>query len=256
MTIFRASYTFPNICIKIETLIEQKIANQINKLRILYRRAIEKKRYSIKKNCNSVWYGNTYGGFFVNPDLLDEDSIVYSIGVGCDVSFDMEIIKQHNSCVYGFDPTPKSINWVSRNTLPDRFKFSDFGIGKKTGIENFHLPKNPDYVSGSIFQHANVREFDTVKVKMKSFQDITWELGHKKIDILKMDIEGSEYDVIDSILNSDVRIDQILIEFHERFFDDGFQKTMDAIKKIDKKGYKLFGIPESKEELSFILDLE
>ena len=91
---------------------------------------------------------------------------------------------------------------------------------------------------------------------MKSFQDITRKLGHKKVDILKMDIEGSEYDVIDSILDSDVRIDQILIEFHERFFDDGFNKTMDLIKKIEKKGYKLFGISESKEELSFILDLE
>ena len=233
-------------------MIEQKIVNQINKLRILHRKSIEKKRYSIKKNCNSAWYGNTYGGFFVYPDLLDD----YSIGIGCDVSFDMEIIKQHNSRVYGFDPTPKSINWVSRNTLPVQFKFFDFGISKKTGTEVFHLPKNSDYVSGSVFQHANVSKFDTVEVKMKSFQDITRKLGHKKIDILKMDIEGSEYDVIDSILDSDVRIDQILIEFHERFFDDGFQKTMDAIKKIGKKGYKLFGISESKEELSFILDLE
>ena len=233
-------------------MIEQKN----NKLRILYRKSIEKKRYSIKKNCNTAWYGNTYGGFFVNPDLLDEDSIVYSIGVGCDVSFDVEIINQHNSCVYAFDPTPKSINWVSRNRLPVQFKFFDFGISKKTGSEVFHLPKNPNYVSGSVFQHADVSEFDTVEVKMKSFQDITRKLGHKKIDILKMDIEGSEYDVIDSILDSDVRIDQILIEFHERFFDDGFQKTMDAIKKIGKKGYKLFGISESKEELSFILDLE
>ena len=237
-------------------MIEQKIVNQINKLRNLHRKSIEKKRYSIKKNCNSVWYGNTYGGFFVYPDLLDEYSIVYSIGIGCDVSFDMEIIKQHNSRVYGFDPTPKSINWVSRNTLPVQFKFFDFGISKKTGTEVFHLPKNPNYVSGSVFQHANLSEFETVEVRMKSFQDIIWELGHKKIDILKMDIEGSEYDVIDSILKSDVRIDQILIEFHERFFDDGFNKTMDAIKKIEKKGYKLFGISESKEELSFILNLK
>ena len=237
-------------------MVKQKLVNQINKVRSLYRRSIENKRYSIKKKCNSVWYGNAYGGFFVIPDLLDDDSIVYSIGIGCDVSFDIEIMKQHNSRVYGFDPTPKSINWVKRNKLPDRFKFFDFGISKSTGVEIFHLPKNPEYVSGSVFQHTSVSEFDTVEVKMKTFQDIVRELGHQKIDVLKMDIEGSEYDVIDSILNSEVRITQILIEFHERFFDDGFQKTMDAIKKIEKKGYKLFGISESKEELSFVLDLE
>ena len=121
-------------------MIEQKIVNQINKLRILHRKSIEKKRYSIKKNCNSAWYGNTYGGFFVYPDLLDD----YSIGIGCDVSFDMEIIKQHNSRVYGFDPTPKSINWVSRNTLPVQFKFFDFGISKKNRHRGFSLTQESE----------------------------------------------------------------------------------------------------------------
>ena len=38
-----------------------------------------------------------------------------------------------------------------------------------------------------------------------------------RIDILKMDIEGAEYDVIDDIINSPVPIAQVLIEFHHRF---------------------------------------
>jgi len=46
---------------------------------------------------------------------------------------------------------------------------------------------------------------------MKTFDDITRELGHNHIDVLKMDIEGSEYDVIGTILASPVTIDQILV---------------------------------------------
>ena len=40
---------------------------------------------------------------------------------------------------------------------------------------------------------------------------------HKKIAFLKMDIEGSEYDVLENIVKSNLFIGQILIEFHDRF---------------------------------------
>ena len=38
---------------------------------------------------------------------------------------------------------------------------------------------------------------------MKSLADIANELGHSHIDVLKMDIEGSEYEVIENILESE-----------------------------------------------------
>jgi hypothetical protein len=79
------------------------------------------------------------------------------------------------------------------------------------------------------------------------------ELGHQYIDVLKMDIEGSEYDVIASILNSNIKVGQLLVEFHHRFFNDGFQRNKSAIKLLQSKGYVLFAISESGEELSFIL---
>lgn len=70
--------------------------------------------------------------------------------------------------------------------------------------------------------------------------------------MLKMDIEGSEYDVIESILNLDIKIGQIQIEFHDRFFADGERKTKNAVKELEKSGYKVFAVSKSKEEVSFI----
>ena len=43
------------------------------------------------------------------------------------------------------------------------------------------------------------------------------DLHHQQIDLLKLDIEGSEYRVLDEILESQ-------IEFHDRFYDDGSKK--------------------------------
>lgn len=87
---------------------------------------------------------------------------------------------------------------------------------------------------------------------MKCLTDVVKELGHKKIDILKIDIEGSEYKVLDSILSAPVEIDQILIEIHERFFSDGKEKTKTLINTLNSYGYKLFGVSRGMEELSFI----
>lgn len=47
----------------------------------------------VQTRCKKIWYGNGYGGFYVNPDLLNSSSIVYSIGIGEDISFDLDVIK-------------------------------------------------------------------------------------------------------------------------------------------------------------------
>lgn len=65
--------------------------------------------------------------------------------------------------VYGFDPTPKSIKWVKENVDNDRFIFYPCGIGAFDGKAEFHFPKNPNYVSGTIVKTENVSE-DSIEV--------------------------------------------------------------------------------------------
>ena len=201
-----------------------------------------------------TWYGNAYGGFFIAPESLNDKSVVYSFGIGEDISFDKAIILNHNCSVFGFDPTPKSINWIKdqQKTLPSRFTFLEYGIGDKSGFVNFYLPKNRQHVSGSLINQANVDEQQSISVEMKSLTDIASQLGHKKIDVLKMDIEGAEYRVLESVLKSDIPINQILVEFHERFFEDGKLRTINSINKMRDHGYEIFGISDSFDEVSFI----
>ena len=203
---------------------------------------------------NKKWYGNKYGGFFVSPDSLNDKSVVYSFGIGEDISFDEAMIQNHNCSVFGFDPTPKSINWVKdrHDRLPSKFSFFGYGISDKSGFVDFYLPKNSQHVSGSFINQANVDEKQAIKVEMKSLNDIALQLGHKKIDVLKMDIEGAEYQVLESVLKSGLQMDQILIEFHERFFPDGKMRTISIKNMLKDHGYEIFGISDSFDEISFI----
>ena len=202
--------------------------------------------------CKHVWYGSKYGGFYIYPEILNENSIIYSFGIGKDISFDKTIIENHDCHVFGFDPTPKSINWTKKQNLPEKFKFFEFGVSDKSEFVDFYLPKNSKDVSGSIIFKNNFTVKEKISVKMKSIKDIMKELGHTYIDVLKMDIEGAEYDVIENILNNKIPITQILIEFHDRFIDNFKLKTYQAIKKLNSKGYAIFAISDSFKEISFI----
>ncbi len=203
-------------------------------------------------NCNFKWFGNEYGGFYLNPDLINENSIVYSIGIGEDVSFDLDVINQFNCNVFGFDPTPKSISWVKSQSLNKLFVFNEYGISKKSGLIKFYLPQNKNHVSGSSRKNSNLDDDELIEVPMKSFIDIVNSYNHAKVDVLKIDIEGSEYDVLIDILKSGIEVKQILIEFHHRMFKNGARLTKDSINLLNDFGFKLFAFSDSHEELSFI----
>ena len=49
-----------------------------------------------------------------------------------------------------------------------------------------------------------------------------------------------------------VDINQILIEFHHRFPSVSLNKTKEAIKKLNNKGYKIAAISDQYEEYTFI----
>lgn len=206
----------------------------------------------VQKHVNKEWYGNKYGGFYLNPDLISQNAIIYSFGVGEDISFDSAVLKRHNAQVFAFDPTPKSIKWVAKQQLPRTFNFFPYGIGNKTEQVKFHLPKNKEHVSGSIYEHNLVEHKEYISVPLKSFDDILEESRHTAIDVLKMDIEGSEYSVMEGILKSNCSIKQILLETHERFFPDGRTKGRALFNLMDEHGYKIFAISDTYQEISFM----
>lgn len=225
----------------------------IEYLQVLYWKAIGVVKH-LKRTirCKAVWYGNDYGGFYVNPDLITENAIVYSFGIGWDTSFDNKMIASHQCKVFGFDPTPTSIDWVKKQSLSKKFHFTPVGIGTETAKVDFFLPIQEHHISGSATHQSNVSTHDKVEVQMKSLKDIMQELGHTRIDVLKMDIEGSEYEVLENILLNEIPIDQFLVEFHDRFFEDGRDKSRKVVELMEQYGYGIFATSNCLEEVSFI----
>jgi FkbM family methyltransferase len=195
--------------------------------------------------------GNNNASWVINPLLISPDSIVYSFSVGTDISFDLEMIQRYNVIIHAFDPIPKSINWLRSQDIPDKFIFHPFGIAAKNGKINLFLPKNNNYVSGSILSEM-IPTSSKISVEVLDLLSIMKILKYNYINILKMDIEGAEYEVIKNIIDNNIQINQLLIEFHHRFPGIGNKRTKEAIKILSTGGYKIFDVSTSGEEFSFI----
>ena len=224
----------------------------VQRLKLLVRVAIGKEIF-VKPDIilGKTRFGSDYGGWDVANTSIDTHSIVYSFGVGEDASFDTGLIEEYNLIIHAFDPTPKSIKWVKRQSFSGRFVMHEYGIAAFDGNVSFYPPENPAHVSHTLLDRPSTKA-KAISVPVKRLSTIMKELGHNHIDILKMDIEGAEYDVINDISKSDIRPHQILVEFHHRFPGVGIKRTKDAIDRLRTTGYMLFSVSVTNEELCFI----
>lgn len=208
----------------------------------------------LKRNINvkHKWHGNCYGGFYLIPDILNENSIVYSFGVGKDISFDLSIIGKYNCQVFAFDPTPVSVEWVQSQKTPSNFTFFNYGIDTQTGTSIFYINKNPKTISGSVLNNYITNDSVKIVVPMKSFQSIVQDLNHNHIHVVKLDIEGAEYSVLENILNTPITIDQILVEFHDRLINNSSIPSKHITELMANHGYYIYGTSISYEEISFV----
>ena len=222
-------------------------------LRKLKHHLLPRKEFKIKaKQANLEWLGSPNGGFFFDAQRVQSNDIVLSFGVGTDVSFDLQLIEKTQCNVYGFDPTPKSIEWLAEQSLPDNYSFFPYGIALETGEVRFFLPKNENHVSGSLMPMDYVDTHTTVDVPVKSMHDIIKDVDAMRVKAVKMDIEGAEYEVMPSVLMALPNLTQIAVEIHERFVEGGVASTQKMIAQIEQYGFQLAAISDSLEELTFI----
>ena len=132
----------------------------------------------------TAYLGSSYGGMTICPVGLNAGSVVYSFGIGQDISFDLEIIKRYGAQVIAFDPTPKSLKWLERQELPREFSYHGYGLAAYDGSATFYPPGDLDAVSHSLEYKHNATE-PAITVPVHRFCSILCQLGHQRVDVVK-----------------------------------------------------------------------
>ncbi len=237
---------------------------------------------NILQSTNIKRYGTEYGGFYYPEglDLLNKDSIIYSFGVGLDISHDLMISNQLNSHIYLFDPTIESkyhvdyIKDILDNKSPilsnkkygggdpnyldiclenkidtNKIHYYDYGIYKNCDRLKFYKPKNKEYVSCSLnkkMNNININNFYYVYVK--DLKTIMYENNHTNIDLLKIDVEGVECDIVDYLIDNNIYPIYLSIDFDTIHIDK--ERVYNSLDKL-KKYYHL--IHTNGQDYSFII---
>ena len=196
--------------------------------------------------------GTNYGGWVVSRNLLryTAQPIVMSFGIGDDISFDLELIRRYQARVFAYDPTPKAIEWVSKQRIPEAMAVYQVGLANIDGEQDFGLPDNPNWDDFSIRRNTD----RTVRCPVARLPTIMRDSGVDDVDVMKMDIEGSEYAVIEDLCRSDIRPKQFLVEFHHGTHGIAIEETRKAVASLRAAGYLIFDISPWGREFSFVHD--
>jgi len=165
---------------------------------------------------------------------LTPDAVVYSGGVGGDMSFELELVNRFGVIVHLFDPSPIAVTTVMASRPDDRIVFSPVGLAAKLGGREFSVGGGTD--DSAWFKSGNSGNgFDLPCTTIAEQMRIK---GHDHIDLLKIDIEGFEYEVLDHCLTERISINQICVEFHHFFPEVPRSKTYGLIRRLRAAGYR------------------
>jgi FkbM family methyltransferase len=160
-----------------------------------------------------VRLGSGYGGWWVPERLVRPGATAYCAGVGHDISFDLELVERYDCEVWAFDPTPAVIEWVAGSEVPGHWHFEPVGLWERDGTIRFHLPAVEGHVSLSATNVHGVEQF--VEAPVETLESIARRLGHRRVDLVKMDVEGAEGPVLRSMLAAGIRPTVLCVEFDQ-----------------------------------------
>jgi FkbM family methyltransferase len=173
----------------------------------------------------------------IAPNGLGAKSIVYSGGIGSDITFEHALVQQFGCDVVLMDPSPTGLKTMAlpENKIP-QFHFFPVALAGHEGALSLGPPLDP--TGDSWF--ARTGSNGTVQVPCTDLPALMKKNRHQQIDLLKLDIEGSEYEVIDQLIAQRLPVKQICVEFHHGILP-GIRRsqTIRAMIKLMARGYKL-----------------
>lgn len=212
----------------------------MDKIKTIIKKILGVHEYSRYSPLNELISVGFMHGFYMIPDnFLNEESVCYCIGAGIDISFDTELVVRYKSKVFIFDPMPEGKNHYNElkealskgKTLVvgadqlrpfeyritkeefDTINYLELGIWDEATTVKFYEPTRENYASHSILNLQKSDKF--IEAKVDRISNIMKKYNHTCLDIVKIEIEGAEYRVIETIIEDKLDVKMILVEYDE-----------------------------------------
>ncbi|SDS34752.1 methyltransferase, FkbM family [Pseudomonas asplenii] len=141
---------------------------------------------------------------------LDENSVVFDLG-GYQGDFAADIYEKYNCNIYIFEPVKAFYDkCVLRFSDIPKVKCFNYGLSSSDGWLDISLAENASSFSSPLAKG------NTERVEVRSIAPCIKALDVDKINLIKINIEGGEYDVLPALIASgDIsKIENIQVQFH------------------------------------------
>ncbi len=164
---------------------------------------------------------------------LTKDAVVVDLG-GYDGQFSSDLFAKYQSNFYIFEAyKPFADQIKERFKFNDKIKVFDFGLAANDEIAKISI----DSVGSSTYiQSANMAD-----IVLKKAADFINSNGLTKISLIKINIEGGEYDLIAHLINENIieQIDQLQIQFHD-FVPNALERMVSLRNQLSRTHYPTY----------------
>ena len=170
---------------------------------------------------------------------IKQDSVVFDIGA-YKGSLSKKVFKKFQCQLYLFEPLKEEYEYLKKyfQNKSEDVKVFNFGL----------LDNDDEIYFSDIFGASSIYERPegnlTIKVKMKSFKSFVEENSIDSIDLIYMNIEGSEYKLLSEIINTGYieNINFLQIQFHT-FINESKELRRTLRKKLRRTHRCIFNYP-------------
>ena len=175
-----------------------------------------------------VWYENSkeyhslkreiFGEDIYYVDLKNKSPLIIDVGAHIGLSTLYFKMIYPKAKIVAIEPHPELVEILKRNVELNRLEnveVIEAAVGNEEGERSFFIDVDDEWLSSSSFSRGawnNTQENKEIKVNVVKLGGLI----KKKVDLLKLDVEGAEEEVLLSLGNKLIMVEHILFEYHPR----------------------------------------
>ena len=181
--------------------------------------------------------GSHYGGWIVPVDRITRDWTCYSIGAGADVTFDLELARRFGARVRSFEPVELYVQMAREaGAGVERFSAHHAAIALEDGA--IEMQHSHEARSGSLSAAGLYESPDSTTVPGRTIPSLMQEFGDSSVELLKVDVEGLEYDLLPALDFEAMGVQVLTVQVHHNRRVADVRKLLAGLRDV---GFVLVG---------------
>jgi len=137
-----------------------------------------------------------------------------------------------NAKIKAFEADPKIVKYLKNNLTRNNIIDNVEIINNAVWIDNKGLEFSSEGADGGSI-YGNIHKIKVSSIRLKEYLE-----QEEKIDMLKIDIEGAEFEVLKDCQDSLNNVENLFVEYHS--WNSSEQKLSEILKIFEKNGFRYY----------------